>query len=294
MSDTFDAAAHAASEGAPAPIEQDGAQQAATAETQAEDTAPPASAEQVEDGDAEDASGAKNRAAQRIQQLLQKDRENRERIAYLEGLAQRQQAPEQARPEAQAPRLAPDLAQWVGEEPKPDAFPAGEFDPQYLRAVARFEARNEQAQIAMAQRFHAARQAEQARAKSFFEQADKVAAEKPDFREVVGGFGQSVANWQANLVADAGAEVAYAIARDADAAARIRSAQSREAVAREIGRIEARLERARETPLPQPSSAPDPAPRAVRGGNVGAVDPSKMSMDQYAAWSKKQFGAGVR
>lgn len=289
MSETFDAAAHAAETEAAiaASVAQDGAPQAEpTAEPQAENTSPPASEEQTEDAEAGDASGAKNRAAQRIQQLLQKDRENRERIAYLEGLSQRQQAPEQARPET--PRLAADLAQWVGDEPKPEAFPAGEFDPQYLRAIARFEARNEQAQMVAAQRQHAARQAEQARAASFLEQAEKVAAEKSDFRETVGLFGQSVASWQANLVADAGAEVAYAIAKDDAAAARVRAARDPVAVAREIGRIEARLERARETPPPQPSSAPDPAPRSVRGGNVGSIDPSKLPMDQYAAWSKKQ------
>lgn len=292
MSDTFDAAAHAAGEAVPAAVEQDSAQQAETAVEQAENTEAPATSEPTEDASLEDAHETKSRAEQRIKQLAQQGREYRERIAYLEGLNQRNTAPEQARPEQQAARLSPDLAQWVGEEPKPDAFPAGEFDPQYLRAIARFDARSEQAQMVTAQRQHAARQAEHARAQTFFEQADRVAAEKPDFREVVGTFGNSVHAAVANMVADAGAEVAYAIAKDAEAAARIRAARDPAAVAREIGRVEARLEAAKNAPTPQPTSAPDPAPRAVRGGNIGTMDPSKMPMDQYAAWSRKHFGAG--
>lgn len=286
MSDTFDAAAHAAGENAAAAVEQDSSAPAETVATQAETTEAPATSEQTEDASQDDAAGTPSRSEKRIQQLLQRDRENRERIAYLEGLAQRNPAPEQSKPEQQAPRLAPDLAQWVGDEPKPDTFPAGEFDPQYLRAIARFEARSEQAGMVQAQRLHAARQAEQARSQAFFEQVEKAAAEYTDIREVVGTFGQTVPNWAANLVADAGADVAYAIAKDAEAAGRIRSARDAIAVAREIGRIEARLERAKDTPSPQPTSAPDPAPRTVRGGNIGTVDPSKMSMEQYAKWSK--------
>lgn len=285
MSDSFDAAAHAAvGEGAPAPVEES-APQAATEETQAEETSPPASEEQTEDAQAGDASGAKSRAAERIQQLLQRDREQRERIAYLEGLNQRA-APEQARQEA--PRLSPDLAQWLGEEPKPEAFPAGEFDPQFLRAVAAFEGRKVHAEAVSAQRQAAARQAEDAKARTFIEQAEKAEAEHPDFREVVGRLGHSLPAQVANMVAEAGAEVAYAIAKDADASGRIRAARDVATVAREIGRFEARLEAARNAPKPQPPAAPDPAPRAVRGGNVGVVDPSKMSMSQYAAWSAKQ------
>lgn len=261
------------------------APQADTAVEQAVTTEAPATSEQTTDAAQEDARETPSRAEKRIQQLLQRDAEHRQRIAYLEGLSQRNAAHEQPRPEQQAARLAPDLAQWVGDEPKPDAFAAGEFDPQYLRAVARFEARSEQAQMAMAQRHHVARQAEEARARTFFEQADKVAAEKPDFREAVGLFGQSVANWQANLVADAGAEIAYAIAKDAEASARIRSARDAVAVAREIGRMEARLaqQATAPPPIPQPSAAPAPPPKAVRGASAAGFDWSKASPAEIQA-----------
>lgn len=250
------------------------------AETPAESTAPPASAEQTTDAPPEDAHETPSRAEKRIQQLLTKEREAREAAAYYKGLAEQRQQPSSA-PEAGTPApLHQDLAQYVGQEPQPDSFPAGEFDPQYLRAIAKYETRLEHAQQAMANRAQAFRQQQDARAKAFFEQADKVAAEKPDFREVVGTFGQSVHNTVAEMVADAGAEIAYAIAKDPDAAARIRAARTPAAVAREIGRIEARLEAQAEAkasaaaaaPPPQPSAAPPPPPRAPRGSSAAGFD----------------------
>lgn len=291
MSDTFDAAAHAAATEAAFARPDSGVPQAdQNAETQADQiTDAPATSGEPTTPDPTDALETPSRGDKRVQQLLAERHELRERVAYLEGIAQRQQPPADATKQA-TPQLPPDLAKWVGDEPKPDAFPAGEFDPQYLRAVARFEARSEQAQAVVAQRIHAARQAEAARAQSFIEQANKYAEDKPDFREAVGGLGTRLANWQANLLAEAGAEIAYAVAKDAEAEARIRAARTPLAVAREVGRIEARLERARETPPPQPTSAPEPPPRAARGGNVGHRDPSKMSMSEYAEWSKKEFG----
>jgi hypothetical protein len=289
MSDTFDAAAHAAATEAAFARPDSGVPQAdQNAETQADQiTDAPATSDEPTAPDPTDAPETPSRGDKRVQQLLAERHELRERLAYLEGIAQRQQPPADATKQA-APQLPPDLAKWVGDEPKPDAFPAGEFDPQYYRAVARFEARSEQAQVILAQRIYAERQAEVAFAKSFFEQANKLA--KPDFMESIGALSGRLANWQANLLAEAGAEIAYAVAKDAEAEARIRAARTQLAVAREIGRIEARLERARETPPPQPTSAPEPPPRAARGGNVGHRDPSKMSMSEYAEWSKKEFG----
>ena len=287
MSDTFDAVAHAAGEATAAPAAEDSAPQAATAETQAEDTAPPASAEPDDDASQDDAAATPSRSEKRIKQLLERERELRERLAFVEGRLQRDSAPAATPADAATPTLPPDLAQWVGEEPKPETFPAGEFDPQYLRAIARYEARNEQAQLVQQQRAHAQRQAAEAQARAFAEQAEQAAKAKPDLREVVGGLGQRLADWQANLLAEAGIDVAYAVGKDADAEARIRAARSPLVVAREIGRIEARLERARETPIPQPTAAPEPPARAVRGGNVGSRDPSKMSMSEYAEYSRK-------
>ena len=292
MSDTFDAAAHAAAtEQAIASPEPSAPQADNTAENPAEITEDSAPSDEPTDAAPEDARETPSRAEKRIQQLLAERNAERARREALEAFVQ-QQRPQQPQPQEQAPAappsLPPDLAQWVGEEPKPDAFPAGEFDPAYLRAVARHEARNEQAQLMAQQRVYALRQAEEARARSFFEQAAKAEEKFSDFREVVGSFGQTLPAQHANLIAEAGPEVAYAIAKDADAAARIRAARNPVAVAREIGRIEARLERARETPPPQPTAAPEPPARIARGGNSGARDPSRMSMSEYAEWSRKQ------
>lgn len=272
---------------APAPVQQptSAPQAVETAETQAEQTEAPATSEQTTDASQTDAPETPSRAEKRIQQLLQRERDLRERLAYLEGSNARQQAPADPAKPAAPPPLPPDVAQWVGSEPDPSAFPAGEFDPQYFRALARFEARSEQAQVFVAQRQQAARQAEQAKAQTFIEAAEKLAAEKPDFREVVGTFGQTVEAWKANTIAEAGADIAYAIAKDAESAARIRAAQNPVAVAREIGRIEARMAMATQptAPPPQPSNAPPPPPKAVRGASAAGFDWSKASPAEIQA-----------
>lgn len=291
MSDSFDAAAHAAAtEAAIAPSDPSPGVPQADQNAAPSDQIPEASdtSEETTPADPNDAPETPSRGDKRVQQLLAERHQLRERLAYLEGVAQRGQQPAPAQTEQGKPAPLPgDLAQWVGEEPKPDAFPAGEFDPQYFDARTDYKVRLEVAKLMHAQQAAAARQAEAAKAQSFLLAAEQFAKEKPDFREVAGGLGQRLANWQANLIAEAGAEIVYAIGKDAEAEARIRSARSREAVAREIGRIEARMERARETPIPQPTAAPDPAPRAVRGGNSGQRDPSRMSMSEYAEWSRK-------
>lgn len=269
----------------PAAIPDSAPQAEPIAETPAEPPAPSASAEESTDAVQPDDSGAPTRAEKRIQQLLQREREARERIAYLEGLNQRNPAPAQPQPEQQAAQVHQDLAKWLGDEPKPDAFPAGEFDPQYLRAIAKFEARAEQAQFVMAQRQHAARQAEQSRAQAFAEAVAAAEKASPDFREVVGGLGHRLPNWQADLIADAGAEIAYAIGKDAEAEERIRAMRSPVQVAREIGRIEARMASASAPPppTPQPSAAPPPPPRAVRGASAVGFDWSKASPAEIQA-----------
>lgn len=272
MSETFDAVADAMAN-AEAVLPANSAPQAEPiAETQAEDTAPPASADPNDDAPPEDAHETKSRAEQRIKQLAARDREAREEIAFLREQLARQQ-PQQPAPTQAAPSLPADLAQWVGDEPKPDAFPAGEFDPGYLRAVARFEARSEQAHAILAQRVNATRQQEDARARAFFEASAKAEKDLPDYREVVGTLGHSLAPWQANMLAEAGPEVAYTIGKDAEATARIRAARHPTAVALELGRTMERLaasKAASAAPPPQPSAAPAPPPKVVRGSSAPA------------------------
>jgi hypothetical protein len=293
MSEPFNAVADAMAnaetvETPQAPADDSAPQAVETAETPAEETAPPASADTITDASQTDAPETPSRAEKRIQQLLQREREARERIAYLEGLTQAGK-PADA-PREQAPTALPaDLSQWVGEEPKPEAFPAGEFDPQYLRAIAKFEARHEQAQFVTAQRQMAQRQAEEARARTLADDVVKAEKDRPDFREVVGGLGNRLANWQANLIAEAGVEIAYAIGKDAAAEEAIRSARTPVAAAREIGRIEARLEAAKAAASappaapPQPSNAPPPPPKSVRGASTVGFDWSKASPAEIQA-----------
>lgn len=293
MSDTFDAAAHAAATetaAAPSPEETRAPQAEVTAPPADQNTEAPATSEEPTPDEPTDAPETPSRGDKRVQQLLAERHALREQLAYLQGAAQRGQqpgAPQQPQ-QAGATPFPIGSAQWVGEEPKPEAFPAGEFDPAYYDARSAYRTRSEIAAVLQAQQAQAERAAEAASARAFFDEAAKVAKERPDFHEVAGHLGSSLPNWAADQLAKAGAEVVYAAGKDAEVQARIRSARSRDAVAEEIGRLKERLSRPRETPPPQPTSAPEPAPRAVRGGNAGTRAPADMPMAEYASWRAKQ------
>jgi hypothetical protein len=84
------------------------------------------------------------------------------------------------------------------------------------------------------------------------------------------------------MIAEAGVDLAYAIAKSPELRKAVQASRNAVSLARELGKIEARLASA--PPAPKPSSAPPP-PRTLTGAASGAQrDPSKMSMAEYAAW----------
>jgi hypothetical protein len=295
MSDTFDAAAHAAATetaAAPPPEETRAPQAEVTAPPADQNTEAPATSEEPTPDEPTDAPETPSRGDKRVQQLLAERHALREQLAYFQGAAQRGQQPDapQAPQQAGPQPLSTDLAQWVGAEPKPEDFPNDgyEFGESYRQAVRAYDRKLAQAEFAQMQRVQVMRQAEASKAQAFIQEAAKVEKERPDFREVAGRLGASLPNEVANMLAKAGADVVYAVGKDPDAEARIRAARDRDEVAFELGQIRERIRRPRETPSPQPTSAPEPAPRAVRGGNAGTRSPADMPMGEYAAWRAKQ------
>lgn len=294
MSDSFDAAAHAAGEptAVPAAPQETSAPQAAeTVETQAEPTEAPATSEQDMDAPQEDAHATPSRAEKRIQQLLADRAQDRERLARLEGMLQRPQGNEQ--PAQQAPALPPDIAQYVGKEPDPNAFPAGEWDPGYLDARVDYKLRQREGNQELRRR-HSVAQRQQSEFQSKLGSIVEAGAAKyADFADKA--LNHSVPMTQTMVAeiadSDAGADIAYFLGNNPAEARRIAALPANK-VAREIGRIEERLTRTKDAPIPQPTKAPDP-PRSVRGSNAGQNDVSRMSMTEYAAWSAKQFGGAV-
>lgn len=143
--------------------------------------------------------------------------------------------------------------------------------------AARAEAskwRDEQAQTQSRQTF-------ESRAKAF-------AKEHSDFHEV---FNEStpVSQAMAEVItqSEQGAEVAYFLGNNPDIARQIYDL-SPQAAAREIGRIEARLEYQKSQPKPV-SKAPEPAP-TIEGAEPGNVekDPSKMSDPEFRKWFRNR------
>jgi hypothetical protein len=295
MSDTFDAAAHAAATEAAFARPDSGVPQAdQNAETQAEPTAPPASAEQTDDVLPEDAHETKSRAEQRIRQLNAREREAREEAAYWRGIAEQQmrQQPQSAGGQP-APQLPPDLAQYVGAQPKPDDFPAGEYDPAYQDAKVEWRFREREAKAELMRRVALQQQQKQAFQSRIGNIVEQGAAKYEDFADkVLADDVPLTSPIVAGLVRlrDGAEDVAYALATDRKEAQRLAALKDPIEVALEIGAIRERSKRAREAPPPQPTSAPEPPPRAARGGNVGHRDFSKMSMDEYAKVSEKIFG----
>ena len=93
----------------------------------------------------------------------------------------------------------------------------------------------------------------------------------------------------AEVIADSdiGPQLAYHLAENKDAAARI-AAMSPVQAARELGKIEARLTAAKDAPKPVSKAPPPPPTLKAPEGEVDP-DPEKMPIDQWLKWRNKQL-----
>lgn len=154
--------------------------------------------------------------------------------------------------------------------PKPDAYPLGEHDPNYiadLTATKTAHAFGEQLNQ-RDQQFRQERYAEQRSeaAEDFLERAEVVKARIPDFDATVAAFADRGGKFSQTVIeelhgSEHGPALVYQLAKNPQLAAELNAMLPRE-VAREIGRLEARVS------LPNPktrTSAPPPL-RAPQGG----------------------------
>lgn len=279
MSDTFDPGAP---ESAPAEPVVDTAPVDETAPpVQAEDPGP---SEQDDPGEGE-APAEKPRGGfqKRIAELTAEKHQARREAEHWREMAMRgQQPPQQTQaPLAEQP-LPPDLAQAVGPAPNPADFAAGEYDPAFIRAAARYDMRVDQARMVVQQRHAQARHAQAQIGQRVAQAMEKAMTADPSIAETLQdpSFPVPAHVVQALAEAEMPDAVLAHLARNREEAARI-ARLSPLAVAREFGRIEARLMSA---PAPAaPSAAPVP-PRPVRGAAAAVPrDPSQArSMEEYA------------
>lgn len=114
---------------------------------------------------------------------------------------------------------------------------------------------------------------------------------KPDYAEkVLGNTSLPITPDMAKVImeSDLGPQVAYYLADNEDKARAIAQLDPL-SVAREIGRIEARLEAAKVPPKPPVSQAPPPAPKLDATDAGVEKDPATMSDNEFAKWRKRQI-----
>ncbi len=232
----------------------------------------------------------------RIGELTRLRREAEREADYLRGrLAEIERS--RAAPSGDKPALpqVPQgvIEQAIGAKPDPSKFAAGEFDPGFIAQTAAWEARAEvarmgfqQRQMQEAQRQQEAQRAQTAKVSKLVEEGGR---RFPDFEErVLSDATLPITPAMVDAIAESesGADVAYWLANNRDEAARI-ARLSPAAAAREIGRLEARIEREREAA--SVSKAPAPV-QTVAGSNnrpAAKFDVLKASDDDLAAWLAK-------
>lgn len=252
-----------------------------TAATIAEEGSQPAEAGTEAEGQSGDDAAAtaesqrqerKQTAQDRIDEVTRARREAERERDYWRDEALRQQ---QAAPKPEAAKVANDDA------PDPSAYESGEYDPEYIKAVAKHEARQEFRLQADEQ----ARQQEAAALRATVNQkVDAAKAKHSDFEEVVlrGKWDCSDTMLQAMLDSPETGDLAYHLATNPAEARRI-AALSPIAQAREIGRLEAKLTQPASQPAKTVTSAPEPAPQARGGGGQFKVSPDT---GDFAAFDK--------
>ncbi len=217
------------------------------------------------------------KAARRITRLEAENRALRQQLARLEDAEET--GLETAPAEAAAPREE--------DYEERDA---------YLLAKARHELRAELREELEAERARAADEAQRdsraAVAERFQTQLAEARGKYDDYDATARAAAPHVTDVMLAVIAesDLGAEIIYHLGANPEEAGRI-AGLSHASQAREVGRIEARLEAARTQPPRKVTDAPDP-PGKVRSTGAAEQRPDRMTMEEYRSY--RGFGTAVR
>ena len=163
----------------------------------------------------------------------------------------------------------------------------------FLRAQARFEAKQEinQTLAAQAQReaMERAQAAQRQTAESWQQKVTKATAELPDFADVVGSSSAPMPEHVKQMVlnSDQGPKLAYYLATHPDEAEQI-ATQHPLAAIRALVRIEDKLDAAKA--VKKTTDAPEPI-STVGAKAKSTKSPSEMTDKEFAEWRKKQIAA---
>lgn len=213
----------------------------------------------------------------RIDELTANWREEQRTRQRLEGMLEqvlaerRQPAPEPQKPAE--PQGEPQLEQFETYE-------------QYVRALARYEAKQERAAWDAEQQQRVQAEQRQALQSEFQTKVQAFKQAAPDFDQVVTRPGVAISDAMLEVIeqSDLGPQLAYHLGQNPDLSQRL-FRLSPTLAAKELGKLEVQLS------LPQPKTVSNaPAPIEPLAGDSGRGDnPEKMTGDEWVAWRRAQL-----
>lgn len=236
-------------------------------------------AQEGQEPEAQETQRGKKSARQRINEITRARYEAERAAAYWKGIAEgsRPQPPQAPVQPVSEPLAKPNLADFTDYET-------------YIEALTDWKTTQKVTEVVHNQREATIQERQRAEAlevaKGWAGKQEQARKSIPDYDEVLGEAETVVAPHvtDAILTSDRGPEVAYHLAKNPALAEKL-NRLSPIAAAREIGRIEAALEKS--SPGTSRSSPPPPA-RTTRSSATLSGDPAKMDHEQYRAMRAKQ------
>lgn len=250
-----------------------------------EETNEPESDDEGDESEGEDKPKKKNGYKKRIEKLGKRASEAEKEAAYWREQAQKGQSqPEQKAPEQDAvPAQRDPLA------PKIEDF---ETYADFVEASIEFRLEQKEKQReSKAQEVQQKVEFEKAQ-ETFTQRAKEFAEKNTDWNERIAGIAHMPFNQELAKeihTAENGPEILYHLMGDDDVFEKVNNL-SGAALARELGRIEARIESSKAAPKPQvtKTKAPPPInPVSSKSPAVAAKQPGEMDYDEYKAWRQK-------
>ena len=259
-------------------------QETESQETESQETESQETESQETESQETESHRSKKSAQQRINEITKAKYEAERAAAYWKGIA-----------EGRTPQAQPAIEQPQEPAVKPNLSDFTDYET-YIEALTDWKTEQKIAQVTNHQRAATAQERQQFEAielaKSWADRQGAARKSIPDYDEVMGGADTIVSPsvTDAILTSDRGPEVAYHLAKNPALAERL-NRLSPIAAAREIGRIEAALEKS----SPGTTRKPPPAPaNTTRSSATFSNDPAKMSHDQYRAMRAKQGARWAR
>jgi hypothetical protein len=247
----------------------------------APDSSPETVAAEPAPADAGTPDPVQDKIQKRIDTLTREKYDKAREADYWKNLAMERQQPE-PKQEPEKVNKAPTLAENEYDEAKYQAALI-EWTRAEARAAALEEVKSERA-----------KEQEQGKVKSFKKLEADFISVTPDYQEKVYSPANTFfTNNVVKLIAESsdGPAVAYHLANNRELAEQIASLPVT-AAAREIGKIEARLEKAKEAPKPKPVSAAPPPPPKIEADEPEVIKnpmDDSMTMPQWLKWREKNL-----